>query len=96
MFHAEELNPVILRSFQQILHYVNPYVDGFKSCRRRLKKTENTNPTMQMVIKMADPTKQNWGTHNHPTSTEVAGILIGKDELYGNNWTRYYCWDKRK
>ena len=57
MFHAEELDPVILCFLQRVLHYVNPYVDGFKSYRRRLEETENTNPTMQMVIKMADPTK---------------------------------------
>lgn len=67
---------------------MNPYVDGFKSCGQRLEETENTNPIMHMVSKMADPIKPNQGTHNHPTSTEVAGILIGEDDSYGGKIER--------
>lgn len=37
---------------------------------------------MHMVIKMANPTKLNQGTYNHLTSTEVAEIFIGEDDLY--------------
>ncbi len=39
---------------------------------------------MQIVIKMIDPTKWNRGTHNHSTFIEVAGILIGKNNLYAD------------
>lgn len=82
MVYIEELDPVIFCFLQQILYYINLYIDSFKSFRQRLEETENTNPTMQIVIKITDPIKQNRGTNNYSTSIKVTGILIGKDDSY--------------
>lgn len=59
MFYGKELDATIFCSLQRVIHFVNPYFDDFKSCKRKLEETENTYLTMRMVIKMADPTKPN-------------------------------------
>lgn len=82
MFPIKESDPTIVYSLQCILHYINPYINGFNLCRQRLNETEDINPTMYMIIKIAYPTKQNRDIYNYLTSTEITSILISENDSY--------------
>lgn len=74
----QDINQTILIDLQEMLHNVNPYVHCFKSCKQQLD--ENLDPTAKMVICQVNPTHDKKGTHNLPTSREVAIIIAGKDD----------------
>ena len=63
---------------QRLLRDINPYVQSFKTCRERLLDDEARHPlqTMNVRIMQHDPRRADRGTHNRPTSSEVACIMI--------------------
>ena len=71
---APDLNSDIVRKIQRILHQVNPYARSFKHCAQRIQ--EGSTPGLQMRILQADPNQANRGTHNKPTSDEVAQVIV--------------------
>lgn len=76
--YFDNLNQDTLASVQRTLRAINPYVQGFKSCYDRLKEDEPQHPinTMSVRIQQLNPKRQDKGTHNRPTSTEVARVMI--------------------
>jgi len=76
--YFDNLNQDTLASAQRTLRAINPYVQGFKSCYDRLKEDEPQYPinTMSVRIQQLNPKRQDKGTHNRPTSTEVARVMI--------------------
>ena len=71
---APNLNNGIVRQLQGILHKVNPYAQSFKHCAQRIQ--ENPDTGLHMRILQADPNRANRGTHNKPTSDEVAQVIL--------------------
>lgn len=68
----------IVLLLQRLLRDINPYVQSFKTCRERLLDNEARHPlqTMNVRIIQHDPRRADRGTHNRPTSSEVACIMI--------------------
>ena len=71
-----------LLQLQRLLKKINPYVDSLKTCGDRF--LENPNPDTRVHLKQHDPSRQNKGTHNKPTSSEVAAIMILPDDMSGD------------
>ena len=71
-----------LLQLQRLLKKINPYVDSLKTCGDRF--LENPNPDTRIHLKQHDPSRQNKGTHNKPTSSEVAAIMILPDDMTGD------------
>ena len=80
--YFDALNQATLAVLQRSLRSINPYVEGFKNCYDRLKEDEQQYPidTMCVRIQQLDPRRQSRGTHNRPTSTEVARVMITPDD----------------
>ena len=78
MEHVAVLDRGVLRTLQRTLKQVNPYVQGFKQCSDRLKDCP-PDTTGRVLIHQVDPTHHQQGTHNLPTSREVATVIIGTD-----------------
>lgn len=76
--YHKELRAEIIETLQQSLAVISPYVEGFKSCRDRLREDEHNRPieTMSVRLRHEAASKQNRGTHNRPSSSEVACVLI--------------------
>ena len=76
--YFDGLNQYTLALAQHCLRSINPYVQGFKNCYDRLKEDEEQYPIdkMSVRIQQLDPKRQSRGTHNRPTSTEVARVMI--------------------
>ena len=68
----------IVLLLQRLLRDINPYVQSFKTCRERLLDDEASHPlqTINVRIIQHDPRRADRGTHNRPTSSEVACITI--------------------
>ena len=77
-YHSGGVNPATLAQLQRLLRSINPYAQGFKNCYDRIKEDEERHPieTMSIRIQQLDPKRQNKGTHNRPTSSEVARVMI--------------------
>ena len=72
------INPDIVLLLQRLLRDINPYIQSFKTCRERLLDDKVRYPlqTINVRIIQHDPRRANRGTHNRPTSSEVACIMI--------------------
>lgn len=77
-YYFEGLNRHILEIAQRCLRHINSYAEGSKNCYQRLREDEEQHPidTMSVRIQQLDPRRQERGTHNRPTSNEVARVMI--------------------
>ena len=76
------LNREDLLRLQRLMKDINPYAKAFKSCGERVK--ENPNPRNKVHLKQNDPSRLTKGTHNRPTSEEVAAVIMMPENLKGD------------
>ena len=74
----------IVRLFSScsVLKKINPCVASLKTRGDRF--LENPNPQTRVHLKQYDPSRQEKATHNKPTSSEVAAIMVLPDNMDGN------------
>lgn len=75
------LDAEVMRVLQRLMGDINPYARAFKSCAQRL--AENPNPNAKVHLKQNDPGRLARGTHNKPTSGEVAALIVMPENLDG-------------
>ena len=73
------LRPDVLRMLQQLLADLNPYAVAFKDCATRLRDMDH-DPHTRMHIHQNDPARRTRGTHNKPTSNEIASVIVAPEE----------------
>ena len=71
----------VLRMLQRLMKDINPYATAFKSCGQRIQ--EDPHPMAKVHLKQNDPNRTK-GTHNKPTSDEVAAVIIMPENLEGD------------
>ena len=81
--YISDLDPDVLRTAQRALSRINLYIESFKSCYDRIKEDEDNNPAeaLSVRIQQLDPKRRNRGTHNRPTSTEVARVIVTPNDV---------------
>lgn len=70
---GDGLDPLILRQLQRLMRNYNPYASAFKACGQRLEEDQSG---AQAYLKQHDPSRMLRGTHNKPTSSEVAAVIV--------------------
>ena len=80
--YINNLDLNIFRIAQQVLLRINLYIKGFKSCYNQIKKDEDNNlaETLNIRIQQLDSKRRKDGTHNRPSSIEVARVIVTSND----------------
>ena len=79
---GQNLDDSTLRELQRLMKYRNPYAQAITNCGDRIKDSEDVG--VKVTLKQHDPRRAQKGTHNKPTSDEVAAVMIIPEDLAPN------------
>ena len=80
---GNELDQEELLLLTRLMRDVNPYAQSYKTCGDRLRAEPNT--LARFALKQNEPDRAEKGTHNKPTSDEVAALIILPESLNQNH-----------
>ena len=80
---GEDLEQEELLLLTRLMRDVNPYAQAYKTCGDRLR--DEPNPQARFALKQNEPERANQGTHNKPTSDEVAALIVMPETLDSNH-----------
>ena len=67
---------------QRLMKDTNPYARAFKTCDQRIQ--DDPHLMTKIHLKQNDPSRLTKGTHNKPTSNEVAAVIIMPENMKGD------------
>jgi hypothetical protein len=70
----DDLDPVMIQGLQHVLYELNPYVHQFKTAGEYAQRSENVSLAIRQTVDV------DLRTHNRPTASEVAAVLINAEE----------------
>lgn len=76
---SDTLNESHLLLLQRLIKDVNPYAQAYRNCSERLQAEPN--PQARVELKQHDPNKANKGTHNRPSSSGPAAVIVLPENL---------------
>ena len=84
LLHNTSLHCPIVDEVQHLLTRCNPFATSFRTCLQRQLDDEHSSQT-RIVLRQLDPRRTERGTHNKPTSNEVAAVVSGLNNLDGRS-----------
>ena len=78
------LDSVRLRALQRLMRNYNLYVQAFKACDDRIKKSSNSRAKIH--LKQHDSRRIDKSTHNKSTFSEIAIVMIISNNIFENQF----------